>query len=114
MERREGKNWIGVRTRSDGMVTDLYVNLLADGTLMHANSWINADGWETDAYMFSVTYPEGQDPAKSKDLFVGYGSILRRDGKVHFSSLSKLFMLRKGDEVVVESSGKHTKFEVLK
>jgi len=114
MERREGKNWIGVRTRSNGMVTDLYVNLLADGSLMHANSWINADGWETDAYMFSVTYPEGQDPAKSKDLFVGYGSILRRDGKVHFSSLSKLFMLRKGDEVVVEGSGKHTKFEVLK
>ena len=32
---------------------------------MHSNSWIEADGWTTDAYMFAVTYAEGTDPAEN-------------------------------------------------
>ena len=52
------KNWIGLRIRNKGKITDIYINQLADGRLMHSNSWIEADGWSTDAYMFIVTYPE--------------------------------------------------------
>lgn len=66
MERREGKDWIGLRIRYKGKITDLYINQLADGRLMHSNSWIEADGWFTDAYMFAVTYEAGMEPADSK------------------------------------------------
>lgn len=95
MERRDGKNWIGLRIKNRGKVTDLYINQLADGRLMHSNSWIEADGWTTDAYMFAVTYKEGTDPAASKDIFVSYGSALRRGNNTYFSSLSKLFYIQK-------------------
>lgn len=95
MERRDGKNWIGLRIKNKGMVTDLYINQLADGRLMHSNSWIEADGWTTDAYMFAVTYKEGTDPAASKDIFLSYGSALRRGSNTYFSSLSKLFYIQK-------------------
>ena len=95
MERREGKDWIGLRTVWKGKVTDLYINQLADGRLMHNNSWIEADGWQTDAYMFAVTYPEGSDAAEAEELFVAYGSALRRGEVSHYESLSKLFFIRK-------------------
>ena len=71
-----------------------YINQLADGRLMHSNSWIEADGWTTDAYMFAVTYDEGTDPAKSTDLFVCYGSALRRGETSYFSSLAKLYYMQ--------------------
>ena len=95
MEKREGKDWIGLRIRNEGKVTDLYINQLADGRLMHSNSWIEADGWQTDAYMFAVTYEEGTDVADSKDFFICHGSALRRGEVSYFSSLSKLFVIRK-------------------
>lgn len=95
MERREGKDWIGLRIRNKGKVTDLYINQLADGRLMHSNSWIEADGWATDAYMFVVSYKEGTEPTDSKDYFICYGSALRRGVDSYFSSLSKLFVIRK-------------------
>lgn len=98
MERREGKDWIGLRIRNKGKVTDLYINQLADGRLMHSNSWIEADGWFTDAYMFAVTYEEGTRPADSKDLFICYGSALRRGETSYFSSLSKLFVIQKEED----------------
>lgn len=95
MERREGKDWIGLRIRNKEKVTDLYINQLADGRLMHSNSWIEADGWFTDAYMFTVTYEEGTAPATAKDFFICYGSALRRDTTSYFASLSKLFVIQK-------------------
>jgi hypothetical protein len=88
--RREGKDWIGVQIKWDGKVTDLYINQLADGRLMHINSWIEADGWATDAYMFAVTYPEGKSAADAERLFMYSGSSLRRGDDVWFSSLAKL------------------------
>lgn len=97
MERREGKDWIGLRIRNKGKVTDLYINQLADGRLMHSNSWIEADGWFTDAYLFAVSYEEGADPAEAKDVFVCYGSALRRGMTSYFASLSKLFVVSKQD-----------------
>lgn len=94
MEKLEGKDWIGLRVRHHGRVTDLYINQLADGRLMHSNSWIEADGWTTDAYMFTVTYDEGMNAADAKDIFVCYGSALRRDGVSYYSSLSKLSVMQ--------------------
>ena len=98
MERREGKDWIGLRIRHQGKVTDLYINQLADGRLMHSNSWIEADGWTTDAYMLAVTYGEGMNPAEANDWFVCYGSALRCGRQSYFSSLSKLFVMRQSTD----------------
>ena len=95
MERTEGKDWIGLKVRRNGKVTDIYINQLADGRLMHNNSWITADGWTTDAYMFAVTYDEGTDPAKASEMFVCYGSALRRGEVSYYSSLSKLFVMQR-------------------
>lgn len=95
MERREGKDWIGLRIHYKGKITDLYINQLADGRLMHSNSWIEADGWFTDAYMFAVTYEAGMEPAGSKEHFICYGSALRRGDVSFFSSLAKLFVIQK-------------------
>jgi hypothetical protein len=88
IERREGKDWIGVRITENGKVTDVYINQLADGRTMHVNSWINADEWTTDAYLLTVS---------GNDVFVGYGSSLKRNDAVVFSSLSKLNMLAEYD-----------------
>lgn len=87
--RREGKNWIGLRIEQGGHTTDLYINQLADGRLMHLNSWIEADGWNTDAYMLAVT--DG-----GSDIALIHGSSLRRADDVWFSSLSKLNLLAAG------------------
>lgn len=98
-ERREGKDWIGLRVKKNGKVTDIYINQLADGRLMHLNSWINADGWDTDAYMLAVTYPEGGDASNPDKVFIGHGSSLKRGDDVRYSSLSKLNVIQKGDEI---------------
>ncbi|MBQ8737297.1 MAG: heparinase, partial [Bacteroidaceae bacterium] len=45
-----------------------------------------------------VTYEEGTDPADSKELFIGYGSALRRANTSYFSSYSKLFVIKKDTE----------------
>lgn len=105
--RREGKDWIGLRVTDKGKVTDIYINQLADGRLMHVNSWIEADGWSTDAYMLAVSYPEGTDPAKSKEMFIGHGSALRRDGDTYFSSLAKLNVIAKenGGKLDIQATG---------
>lgn len=90
IERRQGKDWIGLRiTSPQGMVTDLYINQLADGRLMHLNSWIDADGWTTDAYILAVSYPKGATPSQAKRKTIIYGSSLRRGTNVLFSSLEK-------------------------
>lgn len=99
IERRQGEGWIGLKiTDLNGEVTNVYINELADGRMMHVNSWINCDGYDTDAYLL-VT--------KGDDAFVGYGSALRKDGKTLFSSLSKLNFLqeRDGDNLNVQISG---------
>ncbi len=88
--RTEGRNWIGLKISDGDKVTDLYINQLADGRLMHLNSWINAEGWETDAYMLAITYKKEGSETKPERIFINYGSALRRDGEVYFSSLSKL------------------------
>ena len=95
MTRIEGKNWIGVRSVFNGKVTYLYINQLADGRLMHLNSWIEAGGWTTDAYMLAVTYDEGKDPAKSSEVVIIHGGSLKRDDHIYHSSRSKVNVVGK-------------------
>lgn len=91
IERREGKNWIGLRITECDSVTDLYINQLADGRIMHLNSWIYPDEWETDAYMFVVTYPNGKKPSPdNSSVFMCYGSALRSGNQTWLASQSKL------------------------
>lgn len=106
IERREGKDWIGLRVKHNGKITDLYINQLADGRLMHQNSWINADGWDTDAYMLAVTYPENGDASNPEEIFIGHGSSLRKGKDVHYASLSKLNVIVKGDKTYVTGQPK--------
>ena len=95
IERREGSGWIGLRVRDKGRVTDIYINQLADGRLMHLNSWINIDGLDTDAYMVALSYDEKKGPKNFDECFICYGSSLRDGADVIFSSLSKLNVVAK-------------------
>jgi len=95
LEKLEGKDFIGVRIIQDGKITDVYFNLLADGRLMHRNSINTINGWETDAYIMSVTYPEKDGSPQTNNInnyFIGNGSFLRRNGQTTFHSLSKVFL----------------------
>lgn len=95
LERLEGPNHIGVRVRQGGTTTDVYLNLLADGRIMHRNANLEVNGWETDAYLTAITFPDGSDltdPDAATRYFIAHGSYLRRDGKVVLDSLSKVFM----------------------
>lgn len=96
--RRQGENWIGLRIEYKDKVTDLYINQLADGRLMHLNSWIDADGWTTDAYMLGVSYKKNGSPAKPDETFICYGSTLRRDKKLYYSSFTKHTLIKKGEK----------------
>ncbi|HWB92627.1 MAG TPA: heparinase II/III family protein [Puia sp.] len=93
IQRLQGVDYIGVRIRQDGKVTDVYFNLLADGRLMHRNSNAVIDGWETDAYLLAVTYPENKGAGDASDYFIANGSYLRRQGASILQSLSKVFLI---------------------
>jgi oligo-alginate lyase len=95
LERLAGTNYIGVRVRQGGTTTDVYLNLLGDGRIMHRNANLHVNGWETDAYLTAITFPDGSDmtdPDAASRYFVVQGSYLRRDGKVVLDSLSKVFL----------------------
>jgi hypothetical protein len=86
-------NALGVRLRDGRTVTDVWLNLMADGRRMHRNSNNIIDGWDTDAYLFALTRPvdaDGSDPDSLTRCFVACGSYLRKDGKVMLHSLSKV------------------------
>ncbi len=111
IERLRGIEHIGVRVKQDGMVTDIYMNLEADGSVRHRNAnLVMPNGWETDAYLLGMTYPEGADP-NDPDAIERYlvidGSYLRREGTVVLDSLSKVYLcsLRNEDEVDIQLQG---------
>jgi len=84
---------IGVRLVDGNMLTEVYLNLRADGRKMHRNSCNVIDGWDTDAYIFAVTRPKDadqNDPDSVVRYFVASGSYLRKNGKVVLDSLSKV------------------------
>jgi len=100
---------LGVRVRSAGQITEVYLNLQADGRRMHLNSNNTIAGWETDAYLFALTRPAGSaaaTPANVTRYFVSAGSYLRRDGQVVLHSLSKADVLfQAGEEFTVHLRG---------
>jgi len=94
VERLNANESIGVRVSQGNMITDVYLNLRADGRKMHRNSCNIIDGWDTDAYIFAVTRPKGTDqnePDSAVRYFVACGSYLRKNGKVMLDSLSKVY-----------------------
>ncbi len=97
----QGVNWEGVRIKQDGEVTNVYLNLLADGRHMGRNANNTINGWQTDAYLMAFTYPENSEETNLKNVsryFIANGSYLRKKGKTVLNSLSKVFMISKMDE----------------
>ncbi|MEO5683655.1 MAG: heparinase II/III family protein [Chitinophagaceae bacterium] len=110
IEKFEGNNFIAVRITQHGQVTEVYINLLADGRLMHRNASNIMNGWDTDAYISAVSFPGKTDrvnPGNLSSFFVSNGSYLRRDGNVLLSSLSKVFMYaaKEGNALHVQLQG---------
>jgi hypothetical protein len=93
IEALRSDNALGVRIRNDKTVTDVWLNLMADGRRMHRNSNNVIDGWDTDAYLLALTRPVDTDgnPDSLSRCFAGCGSYLRKDGKVVLQSLSKVY-----------------------
>jgi hypothetical protein len=84
---------VGVRIGDGRMITDIWLNLMADGRRMHRNSNNMIDGWDTDAYLFALTRPADagdSDPDSLTRCFVACGSYLRKNEKVTLHSLSKV------------------------
>jgi hypothetical protein len=88
-----GNDALGVRVQRGNAITDVYLNLQADGRRMHLNSNNTIAGWDTDAYLLAWTRPGEHldDPAAITRFFVSCGSYVRREGKVYLDSLSKVF-----------------------
>ena len=96
LERLEGPDYIGVRVRQSGTTTDVYLNLRADGSILHRNGNLKVNGWETDAYLTAITFLDGHDmtdPDAASRYFIAQGSYLRREDKVVLDSLSKVFLM---------------------
>lgn len=94
LEPLRSENALGVRIRRDETVTDVWLNLMADGRRMHRNSNNIIDGWDTDAYLIALTRPseaEETTPDSITRCFVACGSYLRKDDKVVLDSLSKVY-----------------------
>lgn len=94
IEKFEGNDYLGVRITQKGQVTEVYLNLLADGRIKHRNSVIEMNGWQTDAYLMALTFKEGTDltqPENLNRLFIGHGSYLRKNGNPMIHALSKFF-----------------------
>jgi oligo-alginate lyase len=95
VERFLSENMEGIRITQSGTVTEVYVNTLAEGRIRHRNAIATANGWDTDAYLTALTFPEKADRSKAANisgLFVADGSFLRRNGAVVYDSLSKVFL----------------------
>ncbi len=93
IESRTADNAMGVRIRTDKTITDVWLNLMADGRRMHRNSNNVIEGWDTDAYLLALTRPADaaeSDPDSITRCFVACGSYLRKNGKVMLHSLSKV------------------------
>ena len=65
------------------------------------------DGWETDAYMMAVTYPENAQSNEPSRYFIANGSFLRKNNEVILHSLSKVFLCaeRRDNQINVQLQG---------
>lgn len=95
LELLEGDEMLGVRIARNTDITEVFLNLRADGRRMHRNSNKTIHGWETDAYIFGTTRPAGSAcvPESISRCFVICGSYLRKDGEVMLDSLSKVYSI---------------------
>lgn len=93
IELLEGDEMLGVRISRNKKITEVFLNLRADGRRMHRNSNKIIHGWDTDAYLFGTTRPVGSsdDPDSINRGFVICGSYLRKNNKIGFDSLSKVY-----------------------
>jgi hypothetical protein len=93
IELLEGDEMLGVRLSRNKKITEVFLNLRADGRRMHRNSNKTIHGWDTDAYLFGITRPIGSsdDPDSIRRCFVICGSYLRKNGKAVLDSLSKVY-----------------------
>jgi len=93
IELLEGDEMLGVRISRNKKITEVFLNLRADGRRMHRNSNKIIHGWDTDAYLFGTTRPvdSPDDPDSISRCFVICGSYLRKNGKVVLDSLSKVY-----------------------
>ena len=110
IERLQTVDMIGLRITQHGEVTEFWLNLLADGRVRHRNANLIYDGWETDAYLTAITWPQGADrdnPDTTSQLLVIDGSYLRRDGKLVLDSLSKVYLCatKNNDKLDVQLQG---------
>ncbi|MEE8320285.1 MAG: hypothetical protein V3R68_00420, partial [Gammaproteobacteria bacterium] len=110
IERLQTVDMIGLRITQHGQVTELWLNLLADGRIRHRNANLIYNGWETDAYLTVFTWPQDADrdnPGTASQLLVIDGSYLRRDGKLILDSLSKVYLCatKKRDTLDVQLQG---------
>jgi len=98
IERIEAQDFEGVRITQNGKVTEVYLNLLADGHIRHRNALATLGGFQTDAYILAVTRPVGSAQSQwPESFFVADGSFVRRGGQVLMSSLSKTFLHARRD-----------------
>ena len=88
---------LGVRVRSQGRVTEVYLNLNSDGRRMHLNSNSMIGGWETDAYLLALTRRASAGPTVAAAGVEGVAryfavgcSYLRRGGQIAIDALSKV------------------------
>jgi hypothetical protein len=93
VELLEEDEMLGVRISRNKKITEVFLNLRADGRRMHRNSNKIIHGWDTDAYLFGTTRPIGSsdDPDSISRGFFICGSYLRKNGKVVLDSLSKVY-----------------------
>ena len=89
----EGDEMLGVRIARGDELTEVFLNLRADGRRMHRNSNKTIHGWDTDAYLFGLTRPTNSpdDPDSITRFFIACGSYLRKNDKVVIDSLSKVY-----------------------
>jgi hypothetical protein len=82
---------IGVRVSQGEAVTDVWLNLRADGRKMHDNSINRISGWDTDAYLLALTRARdaSTDTRNVSRYFVADGSFLRNSGHVALDVLAK-------------------------
>ncbi|MFT3996031.1 MAG: heparinase II/III family protein [Asticcacaulis sp.] len=95
IERLSAPDMIGARIRRGDRITEVYINLKADGSIRHRNATVSLMGWETDAYMMAITYKAGRTPEPSAldRLFIADGSYLRHKDTLLLDSLSKRFLI---------------------
>lgn len=104
VEAIEGAHASGVRVRRGDVYTELVVNHLADGSVMHLNSTISHGAFKTDAFLFLTQRNSSGDLLR---VGIHNGSQILHKGEIVYSSLLK------GDIIIDQSNGRREFFSNL-